>query len=245
MEDQSTPEDKLSGGPATGDVSPVLSLSAQEERLLELYDRSVELELEIALLNAQFRTSHDPTTSDVPDDELESQIAATQQEVLEVKAQNSLQNQIVQSVLVTDPIVKAVNLGENATAAEQRLLPLIQARDALSISHTNLSSKLASRRSSLASKEVENIIASNRNRELTKELLALTDSTKPHRKEDIKDAKVRSQIDGLEGDVKMRKARWRMMKSVVAAVIAGSGVDWARDDRLRDLVLEDEDGDFG
>jgi len=38
----------------------------------------------------------------------------------------------------------------------------------------------------------------------------------------------------------MAKKRWRIMKSVVAAIIAGSGVDWARNNDLRNLVLDEE-----
>lgn len=30
------------------------------------------------------------------------------------------------------------------------------------------------------------------------------------------------------------------MKSVVAAIVAGSGVDWARNGALRDLVVDEE-----
>jgi DNA-directed RNA polymerase specialized sigma subunit len=80
-----------------------------------------------------------------------------------------------------------------------------------------------------------------RNQELTKELLSLTDKLKAQNPDDITDEELRSQLQTSQEEAREAKKRWRMMKSLISAVIAGSGVDWAHDDELRELVLDDED----
>ena len=49
------------------------------------------------------------------------------------------------------------------------------------------------------------------------------------------------QLRVARANTKVAKGRWRMMKSVVAAVVAGSGVDWASDPHLLEAVLDAED----
>ena len=61
------------------------------------------------------------------------------------------------------------------------------------------------------------------------------------REEAMADPRLSMQIEQVRADRKIAKKRWRIMKSVVAAVIAGSGMDWAHSDTLRDLVLDSED----
>lgn len=87
----------------------------------------------------------------------------------------------------------------------------------------------------------DNIRAMGENRISTKALLALTKEVRAPRDEATKDAKFGAQLEALRNDVAIARQRWRIMKSVVAAVVAGSGADWARDDTLRDLVLDEED----
>lgn len=87
----------------------------------------------------------------------------------------------------------------------------------------------------------DNIRAMGENRISTKTLLALTKEVQAQQDEAKKDPKSGAQLDALRNDVATARHRWRIMKSVVAAIVAGSGVDWARDDTLRDLVLDEED----
>lgn len=60
---------------------------------------------------------------------------------------------------------------------------------------------------------------------------------------DIDDLDVKQQITGLEADVRLSRQRWRLMKGVVSGLIAGSGVNWAGDEKLQSLVLDEEDSD--
>ena len=77
---------------------------------------------------------------------------------------------------------------------------------------------------------------------MTKTLRALSDKLQSQREEILRDQAFKGQFDQMLEDTVTAKKRWRIMKTVVAAVVAGSGVDWARDENLRNLVL-DEDSD--
>ena len=117
---------------------------------------------------------------------------------------------------------------------------MIDRRDALEIAHTNLSSTLQTLLKDAALLSADNTRAVEKNRVLTAALLALLKKVQAQRDEDTKDPKISAELDKLRDDNTIARQRWRIMKSVVAAVIAGSGVDWARDDTLRDLVLDEE-----
>jgi len=111
----------------------------------------------------------------------------------------------------------------------------------LSIAHTHLSSSLSNSSSALTNLETENILTSRKNVGLTKALLDLVEEAKSQDKGHIRDQKSLSQLEVLEKELLFRRSRWRTMKNVVSAVIVGSGIDWVRDARLRQLVVDDED----
>lgn len=59
-------------------------------------------------------------------------------------------------------------------------------------------------------------------------------------KKDVSNPKARRQLDDLEESLKVSKRKWRIMKGTASATIVGSGVDWARDPNLLEVVLDDE-----
>ena len=73
-------------------------------------------------------------------------------------------------------------------------------------------------------------------------MLALAEEANTRKKEDINDPKVLQQLDEQEALMKISRQRWRIMKGTASATIAGSGVDWARDPKLLEIML-DGDGD--
>jgi hypothetical protein len=75
-------------------------------------------------------------------------------------------------------------------------------------------------------------------------MIALAEEANTQRKDDIDDPKVRQQLDELELAMRTSRQRWRIMKGTASATIAGSGIDWARDPKLLEIVL-DNDGDEG
>lgn len=62
-------------------------------------------------------------------------------------------------------------------------------------------------------------------------------------KPEITKPKLREELERLTSENKQRKAEYVRMKRIVGASIAASGVDWASDEKLEGLVLEDESED--
>lgn len=86
----------------------------------------------------------------------------------------------------------------------------------------------------------EALRVSRNNVRLTEELFTLTEEVKRRKMGRGDDANSRQELEGLERDVRSSKRRWRVIKGVAAGVVAGSGVDWAGDDELCDIVLDPE-----
>ena len=59
----------------------------------------------------------------VPDAEMQQHLQIAERDVTEARASYILRNKIVQDVLITDPILKAVHSGSNATRAERYSVP--------------------------------------------------------------------------------------------------------------------------
>ncbi|EKD15749.1 hypothetical protein MBM_05760 [Drepanopeziza brunnea f. sp. 'multigermtubi' MB_m1] len=210
-------------------------LNEDERRILDAYDRLEELQLEIALLQAQGVLS-----KEVPQEASEKDIAAAKQELLQAKSHYLLRSNVIESVLIAPPILQAVHAGDKATVVEQDLFPLIQKRDQLAINLTKLSTEARSARDELTKVEVENVMIVRRNAELATTMLALAEEADTQRKEDIQDPALRHQLDELEAEMKRSRQKWRIMKGTASAIIAGSGVDWARNPDLLDIVLDNE-----
>lgn len=68
----------------------------------------------------------------------------------------------------------------------------------------------------------------------------LTEQTKAQRIVAINDSNLIDHAEQSKLDHEIAKKLWRTMKSVVAAIIAGSGINWARNSELKRLVLEEE-----
>ncbi|KAG5978127.1 hypothetical protein E4U55_006369, partial [Claviceps digitariae] len=90
-----------------------LPLSEDEQRVLQLYDQLQQLRLEIAIINAQ--SVYRP----VPSRDASKVSEQTQRDVLDARANFRLRNDVVESVMTANPILKAVHNGTNATPAER------------------------------------------------------------------------------------------------------------------------------
>lgn len=120
------------------------------------------------------------------------------------------------------------------------LLPLINRRDILALAHENLTSAHHSTIKTLSDRETENLQINKRNQQLAHELLELTRHDASW-KEEVNDENLQKQLKELEVEQKRIKAKWETIKSVASAVIVGSGVNWAEDEALYALVLDDSD----
>lgn len=123
----------------------------------------------------------------------------------------------------------------------RRLLPLITENDTVTMVHGHLASKLASSTRALNAAEQANITANKKNRELSKAMLALAEAIKSQSAEDINDFRLREQVKAVERELKDSRRRSKTLKGILSAMIVGSGINWAADESLVELVLDDED----
>ncbi|KAK8045505.1 hypothetical protein PG993_005529 [Apiospora rasikravindrae] len=216
--------------------SSKLLLSDQEKRVLELYDQLQQLQLEIALINAH--------NSHVPGQQEPQSLETAQEDLLETRARYVLRNDVAESVLSVKPVLQAVHAGSRASPIERDLLPVVQERDAASTTLAQQSSELRTTLDDLTETEAKVLRLSRENADLASQVLELAAQEKRQRDEAlISDPAHREEIARLEAEVRTSHRRWRVMKGTASAIVAGSGVDWAQDEGLRKLVLdEDEDG---
>ncbi|KHO00144.1 Centromere protein Cenp-H [Metarhizium album ARSEF 1941] len=219
------------------EVEAQLPLSLDEQRVLDLFDQLQQLRLEIAIINAQ--ASHVPTTSHNDDEAVSEE---TQQALLEARANFRLRNDVIESVMTVNPILKAVHNGTNASPPEKDLLPLIEQRDQSAINVAKHAADVADVRSNLT--EVQSAMARviRQNVGLTSTLFELAEEVKQKQASRLDDEETQSEIRRLEAAMRASRQRWRVIKGVASGIVAGSGVDWARDAKLREVVL-DLDGD--
>ncbi|OAA42618.1 Centromere protein Cenp-H [Metarhizium rileyi] len=218
------------------EVDARLPLSEDEQRVLDLFDQLQQLRLEIAIINAQ--SSYRPTTSD--DDEPVSE--ETQRALLEARANFRLRNDVVESVMTANPILKAVHNGTNASPAEKDLLPLIEQRDQSAINVAKHATEVAFVRNDLTEVQSDTARVIRNNVALTSTLFELAEEVKQKQASRLDDEETQGEIRRLEAAMRASRQRWRVIKGVAGGVVAGSGVDWARDTTLREVVL-DLDGD--
>ncbi|KAF2133304.1 hypothetical protein P153DRAFT_307982 [Dothidotthia symphoricarpi CBS 119687] len=220
--------------------SDAFAFSDVEKRALELYDQLRELELQQSLLQAQ-QIAHVPDVSTLSDDALQEQLIIAQREAMEAKAEYEIRNRITHNVLVMDPVLKAVHGSEQASFIEKRIRPLITENDAVSMVHSSLASKLASSTRALGVAEQANVIANQKNRELSQTMLALAEDMKAQSAKDIEDPRLRNQVQAVEKELKESRRRVQTLKGILSAMIVGSGVNWAADEGLTELVMDDEE----
>ncbi|KAL2758862.1 hypothetical protein ACRALDRAFT_1080515 [Sodiomyces alcalophilus JCM 7366] len=143
---------------------------------------------------------------------------------------------------MANPILKAVHNSTQITPIESDLLPHIRERDAASSTFANKSTELRDTIDALTATESQTLRASRRNAELAKELLELAEEAERRKKGDAgSDPELQSQLETLRAEVKESRQKWRVMKGTASAVVVGSGVDWVRDEELRQIVLDPED----
>ncbi|KAG5989210.1 hypothetical protein E4U54_004394 [Claviceps lovelessii] len=217
-------------------VDSQLPLSEDERRVLKLYDQLQQLRLEIAIINAQSVYRPGPSNDAAQVSE------QTQRDVLDARANFRLRNDVVESVMTANPILKAVHNGTNATPAERDLLPYIERRDQSAISVAKHATDIGFIRNDLTEVQSDTARVVRRNVALTSTLFELAEEVKRKQATRLDDEETQSEIRKLEAAMKASRQRWRVMKGLASGIVAGSGVDWARDAKLRDVVL-DTDGD--
>jgi hypothetical protein len=123
----------------------------------------------------------------------------------------------------------------------RRILPLIAESDAVSMVHGSLTSKLVSTQRTINTAGQANIVASRKNRELAAEMLALAEDMKVQSAKDIEDPRLCDQVSAVEKELRESRRRAKTLKGVLSAMVVGSGINWAADEGLTELVMDDED----
>ncbi|KAK4183319.1 centromere protein H (CENP-H)-domain-containing protein [Podospora australis] len=204
--------------------SPIFS--REEEVIFDLYEKIDELQLQLGLLKT--RQDH------VPGEHTKN----SQTSMLEAKATLSLRTSVVENVMAVEPSLKAVHHAIDTSAVERDLLPRFKNRDQIALRIARHSSKLQEAGSVLSDVEADCVSTSQQNVELASEVLRLADTTRDNRPMAVQDEQLRTALDALEAQVKASRQRWTLMKGTTSAIVAGSGLDWVRDSRLRNLVLD-------
>lgn len=162
-------------------------------------------------------------------------------QLLEAMAFYKLRNTVVNSVLIANPILKGIHDSTYASPIEQDLPPRVEARD--EAAHQVAKATAARRRllDELTRVESETVRATRRNRELAAEVLRLAAEADDGRRGALaEEPAAKDQIEKLEARLAASRQKWRVMKGTASGIVAGSGVDWANDDELRDVVLDPE-----
>ncbi|KAK3397686.1 centromere protein H (CENP-H)-domain-containing protein [Sordaria brevicollis] len=213
-------------------------LSETEEEALALYDRLHELHIQIGLLQAQ----QDHPESQSPTSfmgHLEADQARTQ--LLEAKAALELRDYIFESALVARPILRAVHGGTQASPVERDILPLIEQRDSISAKAALQALASDEAKDRALDLELERLVFRQQNATLASEILRLSKTTGTHTVQADGAAKLEMRLGKAKGELQMSRQRWKTIKGATSALVAGSGVDWVRDERLRGLVLDPPD----
>ncbi|KAF2016142.1 hypothetical protein BU24DRAFT_492293 [Aaosphaeria arxii CBS 175.79] len=218
------------------------AFSDQEQLALQLYDQLKELELQQSLLTAQSEVIQ-PDVSALSDDDVREQLITAEREMMKARAEYEIRAKATHNVLVMNPTLKAVHGGEDTDYSEKRLLPLIHERDIISMVHGMLNAKMAATTRALSTAEEENMAANQKNTETASVLLKLAEDLKRQSAEDIEDVQLRGKVDAVQKELKGSRSRLRTLKGIISGMIVGSGIDWADDEVLRELVMDDdEDG---
>ncbi|CAD6506328.1 BgTH12-07254 [Blumeria graminis f. sp. triticale] len=211
-------------------------LSELEEWVLRCYNRIENLCLELALLNVRDQQ---------PQDDLEivtsTGIVDAHNELLKAKAAFQIRKNIVESILIANPLLESAQADTSESVSDRRLSPLLRRRDELSLCLTKLAKKEEKMMAELLEKEADNIRIARENTNLAATMLELAEKGRyPQHHSSFEDTAVQKEIFAMESMLYASRQKWKMMKETASAAVAGSGVAWARDPELLLLVLDDE-----
>jgi flagellar biosynthesis chaperone FliJ len=120
-------------------------------------------------------------------------------------------------------------------------LPTIEQRDTAAIRAAQLCSDALKAKRQLAELERENLTLCQQNVELAQEVLSLEERAQIPQQVAFRSSTAENEVTSLEREVSTARRRWKVIKGATSAIVAGSGVDWVRDERLKTLVLESLD----
>lgn len=133
---------------------------------------------------------------------------------------------------------KARVLTKSLTWLVRDLSPFIHDRDVAGVDAAKQHDEIEQAREFLAELELEVHQVNLRNVEYANEVLHLAEARSECDRESADKTSWVQEIAVLEHELKTSRQRWKVIKGVTSAIVTGSGVDWVRDERLRDMVLD-------
>ncbi|KAK3383918.1 centromere protein H (CENP-H)-domain-containing protein [Lasiosphaeria ovina] len=210
-----------------------LPLSEAEETVLELYDKLQQLELELALF--RFHKNGDPDQSSQL---AEIDVEEAQLHLLESKAALALRNDVLESVVTIQPTLRAVHNAAHTSPIERSLSFRLQQRDRTSAISASQCLDLQEATDRLADLESLGFKASQRNVLMAAEILRLQNNTRDQEPAMNDSVHISFGTGRLENEMRASRQKWRVVKGTTSAIVTGSGIDWARDKQLRNMVLD-------
>lgn len=182
-------------------------------------------------------------------------------QLLEAMATVELRNYIFESAVVIRPVLRAIHGGTEASPVERSvftvvrisisssniadvciakrdILPLIRQRDLISAEAAEQASASYQVRDHILDLELKRLRVGQHNATLASELLRLSKTTGTHDVQVDGSTKLGRKLGKTKGELLVSRQKWKTIKGATSALVAGTGVDWARDERLRDLVLD-------
>lgn len=209
-------------------------LTEEENKILDLYDRLNELQLESALLKAKNTLSGEPGSVS------ELEITTAQDALLKAKAAFHIRCKVAESAIIADPVISAVHASTDRSFHQQNLISLLKKRDELSLSLTQLSRRELDSLEKLRLLETENMLLARTNTELTSSMLRLVEISNSRINEANESSQSLQELEKIKQELKLSRRKWRTIKAIVSGAIVGSGVDWARDPELLQIVLDED-----
>lgn len=184
-----------------------------------------------------------------PDD-----LARRQARLLEARAAYVLRNEVVDSVLTVHPMLRAVHGAAQASPVERDLLPAVARRDAAAGQVARAAAARRAVRDEGVAAAVERRQRTQANAQRAAQVRALAAAAAaadaaaneplPSAGVDgaaagaAADAAAARELGQLRAAVQQSRQRWRLIKGTASAIVAGSGVDWAREAALCAMVLD-------
>jgi hypothetical protein len=106
----------------------------------------------------------------------------------------------------------------------------------------DLSQKSLDAKQELHRVEADNVTTNRQNSDLAAQMIALTKEADTQKRGDMP-RKAQRELAEMDANVKLSRQRWRIMKGTASGTIVGSGVDWARDPDLLEIVLDNDETD--
>jgi hypothetical protein len=236
-------------------------LTPKHTEILSLIRQSEEARLEMALLNAHQQhqvlrpadtANLSSSSSSSSEEALRQQLPVAEREALEARARYVLRSSIITNALIAHPILRAVHVppadddDDTAAAAPPPLertvlLDAVHARDLVAMAHSDAAARLAREEERARTAEGSVVRANQTNARLARRVVDAAEAVRDERTDDVLDPDLRTALERLDDDIARQRREWRVMKSLVAALVVASGADWPADPHLVELVLDDED----